>query len=327
MTLRPCDGHAVVLVPGQRRAHRQLLWGRAGSRFCPACLEETGGRWQVTWRLGWSFACTRHHVLLADRCPACHRISPPSLPPPPGSTPPGKVRKPGPGGGPRPRRCHHPLADTPLTLLQPAGELENAQHLIDTALAVREQAVRWPLYGPGGVPLGVALRDVKSLGALVLNHATPEDLEPVAGGDVLKRLERYRASPLPQRSQRDPHNGRMDLHSHFAPPMPRPLPWRSRQPCGSCAPRTSLQPPVPHVGLPIAWPPPAAPCIRPESSRSAAPSRPLSKPPCAAAGSRGSCRWPVCATAPPSTPPSPRLTRTPGPACCRPPRGPSGPYA
>ncbi|WP_374227332.1 TniQ family protein [Streptomyces sp. AC512_CC834] len=47
--------------------------GRAGSRFCPACLEETGGRWQVTWRLGWSFACIRHHVLLADRCPACLR--------------------------------------------------------------------------------------------------------------------------------------------------------------------------------------------------------------------------------------------------------------
>ncbi|MER5966848.1 TniQ family protein [Streptomyces sp. NPDC002057] len=49
MTLQPYDGHAVEIVPGQRRVHRQALWGRAGSRFCPACLEETGGRWQLTW--------------------------------------------------------------------------------------------------------------------------------------------------------------------------------------------------------------------------------------------------------------------------------------
>ncbi len=73
MTLRPYDGHAVVIVPGQRRVHRQLVWGRAGSRFCPACQAGSGGRWQLAWRLGWSFACTRHHVLLADRCPACLR--------------------------------------------------------------------------------------------------------------------------------------------------------------------------------------------------------------------------------------------------------------
>ncbi|MGV9392021.1 TniQ family protein [Streptomyces olivaceus] len=91
MTLQPYDGHAVVIVAGQRRVHRQLPWGRPGSRFCPACLEETGGRWQVTWRLGWSFACTRHHVLLADRCPACLRSPAPALPPPPGGAPPRSV--------------------------------------------------------------------------------------------------------------------------------------------------------------------------------------------------------------------------------------------
>ncbi|MEY9997124.1 hypothetical protein ABIE67_009156 [Streptomyces sp. V4I8] len=74
MTLRRFDGHAVVIQPDQRRVERRLLWGRAGSRYCPACLADSGGRWQVTWRLGWSFACTRHQVLLADRCPACRRI-------------------------------------------------------------------------------------------------------------------------------------------------------------------------------------------------------------------------------------------------------------
>ncbi|MCX5265613.1 TniQ family protein [Streptomyces sp. NBC_00199] len=65
MTLRRFGGHAVVVEPDQRRVEPRMLWGRAGSRFCPACLADSNGRWQVTWRLGWSFACTRHQVLLA----------------------------------------------------------------------------------------------------------------------------------------------------------------------------------------------------------------------------------------------------------------------
>lgn len=41
------------------------------SRFCPLCLEETGGRWQITWRMVWFFACPKHHCLLAELCPEC----------------------------------------------------------------------------------------------------------------------------------------------------------------------------------------------------------------------------------------------------------------
>ncbi|WP_338492066.1 TniQ family protein [Streptomyces sp. SJL17-4] len=217
MTLQPYDGHAVVIVPGQRRVHRQALWGRAGSRYCPTCLEETGGRWQLTWRLGWSFACTRHHVLLADRCPACLRT--PRL----RSHPRREVPRPGLcssaalAGGPRPRRCHHPLTDTPVTALTPGGALEETQRLIDTALAATDRMVHWPLYGPGGVSLLTALRDVKSLGALVLNHATPTDLHPVAPGEVLERMEHYRTNPLSARSQRHPNTQRSDVHSYQAP--------------------------------------------------------------------------------------------------------------
>lgn len=217
MTLLPYDGHAVVIVPGQRRVHRQALWGRAGSRFCPACLEETGGRWQLTWRLGWSFACTRHHVLLADRCPACLRT--PRL----RSHPRREVPRPGLcssaalSGGPRPRRCHHALTDTPVTALAPGGALEETQRLIDTALAAPDRTARWPLYGTGGVPLRTALRDLKSLGALVLNHATNADLHSVAPGEVLERLEQYRTNPLSARSQRHPDTRRSDVHSYFAP--------------------------------------------------------------------------------------------------------------
>ena len=44
---------------------------RRGSRYCPSCLAERDGRWLLAWRLGWTFACTVHGVLLCDTCPAC----------------------------------------------------------------------------------------------------------------------------------------------------------------------------------------------------------------------------------------------------------------
>lgn len=41
------------------------------SRYCPMCLAERSGRWQLWWRLRWAIACPIHHCLLADCCPAC----------------------------------------------------------------------------------------------------------------------------------------------------------------------------------------------------------------------------------------------------------------
>ena len=42
-----------------------------GSPICPACVSETGGAWQLAWKLPWAFACTRHKLLLIDECPSC----------------------------------------------------------------------------------------------------------------------------------------------------------------------------------------------------------------------------------------------------------------
>ncbi len=41
------------------------------SRFCPACLADTGGRWQTRWRLPWQLACPTHATLLCSRCARC----------------------------------------------------------------------------------------------------------------------------------------------------------------------------------------------------------------------------------------------------------------
>jgi TniQ/Bacterial regulatory helix-turn-helix protein, lysR family len=54
------------------RTWAPLLRG-AGSRYCPHCLRESDGRWPAAWRLAWTFACTRHDVLLADVCDGCRR--------------------------------------------------------------------------------------------------------------------------------------------------------------------------------------------------------------------------------------------------------------
>lgn len=74
MTLRRFDGIAVSIDPTRRSLSHPPAWRRqAGSRFCPACLRDTSGRWQLAWRLPWSFACPTHHCLLVDRCPRCRR--------------------------------------------------------------------------------------------------------------------------------------------------------------------------------------------------------------------------------------------------------------
>ena len=78
----PGPGAAPPRAPGRAAAgrlddavlDRYLPLGpvrRHGSRYCPSCLAERDGRWLLSWRLGWTFACTTHGVLLCDTCPAC----------------------------------------------------------------------------------------------------------------------------------------------------------------------------------------------------------------------------------------------------------------
>ncbi|MFF7192517.1 TniQ family protein [Streptomyces sp. NPDC008079] len=75
MTLVHYDQRALRLDLDRRHVNRRVLWGRgSGSRFCPDCLRDSDGRWQLAWRLGWSYACLLHGQLLADCCPDCGRV-------------------------------------------------------------------------------------------------------------------------------------------------------------------------------------------------------------------------------------------------------------
>ncbi|MDQ6614269.1 MAG: TniQ family protein, partial [Actinomycetota bacterium] len=63
------------------RPQRAGLWRVVpGSRHCPQCLADTGGRWQLTWRLPWVFACNIHECLLVDVCAGCQRRARSRLP-------------------------------------------------------------------------------------------------------------------------------------------------------------------------------------------------------------------------------------------------------
>jgi hypothetical protein len=72
MTLQSYDNRALRLDPISHRLDPAFPFGALPrSRFCPQCLKATQGRWQLGWRLGWSFLCADHRCLLIDCCPAC----------------------------------------------------------------------------------------------------------------------------------------------------------------------------------------------------------------------------------------------------------------
>lgn len=44
-----------------------------GSHVCPDCVAESGGAWQLRWKLPWSLLCVRYRRLLVDTCTGCRR--------------------------------------------------------------------------------------------------------------------------------------------------------------------------------------------------------------------------------------------------------------
>lgn len=76
MALSHYEGRALAVAPSRERLDNTFPWGpRAGTRYCPQCLAESGGRWQLTWRLSWTFVCYKHKCLLVDQCPVCRTRS------------------------------------------------------------------------------------------------------------------------------------------------------------------------------------------------------------------------------------------------------------
>jgi hypothetical protein len=204
MTLARYDGRALLMDRGKREINRRRLWGRgSGSRYCPDCLADSGGRWQLSWRLSWTFACTRHHALLADTCPACGRVprrrsfSLYSLPIPGhcAALPSRRLEDP---GAPA---CNHDLSQTSVLRLPADHPMLEAQRLlagtIETGVADFGQYARTPQ------PCATALAEIRAVAARVLADPGPEDLLARVPLDILDvHLNQLRASQ-PQRRARE----------------------------------------------------------------------------------------------------------------------------
>ncbi|MFF1715781.1 TniQ family protein [Streptomyces sp. NPDC058268] len=156
---------------------KSSLWGRSsGSRFCPDCLADTGGRWQLSWRLGWSFACVKHGRLLADLCPHCgsdqrrrpHAIS--DIPQP------GHCPNPIPEHHPEPRkrRCDADLSQTITPVLDRGHPALEAQRILDEM--AQSGIADFGLYADDPQPAASALADLRALAGRLLAHAAKEAL-------------------------------------------------------------------------------------------------------------------------------------------------------
>jgi hypothetical protein len=174
---------------GRTQGDWQTMWSRASrSGFCPRCLAENGGRWPVAWHLNWTFACTRHNVVLAVRCPACgghprsgedrfdHVIdgracchySPQAFE---------ARRQPGPGMA----RCGAPLTDQAALELDPGHPLMACQRWIDRILAAPDEVTAAGLAVPAVEALAAAAALMRYVAAAVARPGR-HPLEHLAAG-------------------------------------------------------------------------------------------------------------------------------------------------
>jgi hypothetical protein len=200
MTLASYDQRALRINFERRYVNRWVLWGRgSGSRFCPDCLRDSGGRWQLAWRLGWSYACVFHGRLLADCCPNCGRVqrqrprsgraiplaaicgNPPAIP-----------------GGPRTSGCGFDLTQTctlPLPAAHPALMAQTClMDIIETGTAS---------FGPYAIspqPSQTALADVRAIGGRVLADLPEPDIRNLVPTDIA--AEHFTIEPESELAQR-----------------------------------------------------------------------------------------------------------------------------
>jgi hypothetical protein len=185
MTLANWAGRAVKINNETRTLSRAFPWGGArGSRYCPTCLKETGGRWQLGWRLGWTFACTEHHCLLADACPHCgavqrRRAHVGDLIPNPGSC----AHPAAEATGRSPARCGADLTATDVEVFDPEHPAIRAQQIVNAIL--NTETITLGVYRVMPQPRFNVLADIRAIAGRALAYATAEDLNAVVPADLL----------------------------------------------------------------------------------------------------------------------------------------------
>ena len=195
MTLAAYDGRALLIDQETGQVNRYRLWGRnAGSRYCPNCLAETGGRWLLSWRLGWSFACVQHQCLLADACPGCGRMQ--------------RIRRYRGEHPLHPAHCSYPaqdstarfrcgtdLRDTVPVRLDAGHPALSAQKLVLETIETGQAS--FGVYAGRPAASVQALADVKAIAGRALAPANADSLGRHLPPDLLKMYQEARSSSRP----------------------------------------------------------------------------------------------------------------------------------
>ncbi|MGO8965382.1 TniQ family protein [Mycobacterium sp.] len=177
----------------------------ARSRFCPQCLAQTGGRWQLWWRLRWAFACPHHRCLLADTCPECGRWQrtrplPNDLIPVPGRC----ARKADTSHGRDLRRCGAALSTTTTLRLREDHRVLAVQSAILQTLG--HDVVSHGVYTGDPVSVRLYLADLAAVAGRILGYADPSDLEDLVPADLLDTY-RWAKTSFASRERRSPSLG------------------------------------------------------------------------------------------------------------------------
>lgn len=141
------------------------------SNVCTQCVNETGGVWQLSWKLPWHALCLRHRTLLNDLCPECGQhfmlTSTNGVygPPLPSLVPDvGVCNNPLPFGlarrGRTAQRCGTPLTSIPAHAISDS-RLERAQEVFLDALESGSRSKVW-------------WSDARILTSVTLRYANPE---------------------------------------------------------------------------------------------------------------------------------------------------------
>jgi TniQ len=183
---------------------RPSAWDwRATSRLCPECLADTDGRWHIAWRLNWSFACVKHHRLLADRCPNCDGLQ--------RHQPHSTLRV------PAPKRCARTRHQTDSGDWRPcladltnavAPELANVQAVVqaqrDIDCLLDGKPTDLPLYGDSPPHPRDVLNDVKIIARWVISAVQLDQLTRHAPAGVVESLAPLRAQPMGENHRTNP---------------------------------------------------------------------------------------------------------------------------
>lgn len=181
-------GYVTTIMPTSSRGSRRGVWEqRRPSRYCPDCLSGNGGRWPVQWRLGWVFACTRHHCLLADTCPDCGRITRERTTPGYSIPQPGRCAGAPAVTGGRTARCGADLGTSRVTRL-PAGHRALAtQHAIIGA--IESGKVPSAIYTDQPAAAQNFLMDLKALANRMLSYGADHDVIAALPADIASDVE------------------------------------------------------------------------------------------------------------------------------------------